>query len=159
MQLPLGRLEHSISECPPSKHSCHAGRSPSHRERPCTGSFVSRPCGHGLQVTTARKPDIWVKEPPDDPGPRPEAPAAFGIFPTEAPDKCRVETSPPYPVRILPTKFVSITTWLLIVYYVAIDKWTITLVKLASFQVRFRHGTSTSSTSNKIIIVIIFCFR
>lgn len=76
MQLPRGGLEHSNSGCSPSKHSCHAGRSPSHMERPCIGSLVNSPAGHSLQVTTAQKADLGAKEPPDDRRLRTETPKA-----------------------------------------------------------------------------------
>lgn len=53
-------------------------KSKPHTERPCIGSLVNRPAGHSLQGTTPQKPDLWVKESPDEPGPRPEAPSACG---------------------------------------------------------------------------------
>lgn len=93
VQLPLGRLERSVSEYFPSKHSCHAGRHPSHMERPCVGSPVNSPAGHSLHVTTAQKPDVGVREPPGDPDLRTEALQPLESSPTVDLDNCGAESS------------------------------------------------------------------
>ena len=59
MPLPLGHLEHLISECPlPNTAVILEEIQTTERERPCIGSLINRPAGHSLQGTTPRKPDL-----------------------------------------------------------------------------------------------------
>lgn len=80
------------------------------------------------------------------PKPRAYGSRVFGIFPTEALDTCGAESSCHLCVlfRILSIKSVTRMKWLLfyairfgIVCMYLIDKWTITLVKLASYLSQF----------------------
>lgn len=107
---------------PPSKHSCHAGRSPSHTERLCIGSLVSRAAGHSLQITRAQKPDVSDRG-KDSPGLGPEALAAFGISPLRHWWVCSTD-KPTVPCQnsAHTIQCYCITHWLLIVCDGAINR-------------------------------------